>query len=329
MIELADGRLYLAGVYEARVVSNLDPENKNRIRVRVFALHDDNTPDSALPYARACQNTNGNNTGEKKRPNEGVIGWVMFEKGDADHPVWIGSPLEPGDAISESRTARIDGDDTIEVKRDRAVTVDENETKTIAGTQTTTVRKQATHTYEDLEQIVIDGLVYKYGRVKGEVEGDAEETINGSHLFRILGHRKLTVAESMEISIGGSERRFIVQQMVMKASNATGLPVQDAMLFEAINGRLKAVAKTPIGIEGASFTLDPLGLQTQLNSTGALTMSAGAVASIEAPAVRVGPAGTAVVPVCTLPHTHLVFGVPTLPATPGPGTPLTVLGPAA
>lgn len=320
MIRDEDGRMILPGLYEARVESDIDPQHRNRIRVRVFALHNDDTPPSNLPYAKACHNRFGNDSGDKRPPNKGEIGWVMFEKGDADFPVWMGGQLESGDTRSGSRSERIDGDDKLHVKRNRTTTIDKNETKTVKGSETTEVKKSATHTYQTLGEVVVGGKSYSYGRISGNVNGDVEESITGSTILQILGHRKLTVAESLEIGIGGSERRYVVQQMVYKASNAGGLPIADAMLFEAINGRLNLAAKNLLGVEGASLLLDPSGLATQLRSIGVLTL--------ESPVTKIGPVGQATVPITTLTHTHTVFGIPTTTVTPGLGAPLSVLGPA-
>ena len=327
MIELQNGRIYMGGIYEARVVSNNDPSNLNRIKVRVFAIHDDTTAAAGLPWAKASHNTYGNDSGDKKRPNVGTVGWVMFEKGDADYPVWIGGQLEPGDTRSGTRADRIDGDDKVDVKRDRQSTIGRDEKRTVEGNETVTVKKTSTQTYEDLDVVVVDGIKYLYGRLEGETTGDEEVTVGGSRLYKILGHEKLTVAESLELSIGGSERRFVAGQMFLKAANATGQPGADALYLEATNGRLSMVAKNIAGIEGSGILLDPFGIASEIRSLANFGIRAQARIDITAPLTTIGPASLATVPIATAPHTHTIFGIPTTTVNPGPGLPLSVLGP--
>lgn len=79
----------LFGVYEGTVVSNSDPELRGRLLLSV--------PDalSLLPttWAQPCTPLSGPTgppMGVYMVPPVGAGVWVMFERGDVDHPIWIG-----------------------------------------------------------------------------------------------------------------------------------------------------------------------------------------------------------------------------------------------
>lgn len=82
------------GCYRGRVESIDDPDRDDRVRVRVWALHrdDSNTPDSALPWAEVNESGGGGyDYGSFNPPPVGSGVWVMFEGGDPNLPVVIGT----------------------------------------------------------------------------------------------------------------------------------------------------------------------------------------------------------------------------------------------
>lgn len=118
---------YVDGVWCGTVVSNDDPENRMRLRVRIAQFHgsaggvDDMSqssaprvsalpaevsagrsyselgyiPDDALPWAEACLPGNGgfDGAGFYALPAKGSQVFVMFFGGALAHPIWVGSPV--------------------------------------------------------------------------------------------------------------------------------------------------------------------------------------------------------------------------------------------
>lgn len=89
------GRTEWPGLWRGRVEDVDDPERRGRMRVRVYAVHteDENqVPVNRLPWAEPCFQDAGINYGEFHCPYRiGDMVWVMFEGGNADYPVWMGS----------------------------------------------------------------------------------------------------------------------------------------------------------------------------------------------------------------------------------------------
>lgn len=102
----------LPGIYRGIVVSNKDPEKRGRIQVRVPAVSGDQVYDWAWPveppdsYAD-CDHTITTSTTSShthtvdldhvkdqvkvRIPKVGQGVWVMFEAGDPNYPVWLGT----------------------------------------------------------------------------------------------------------------------------------------------------------------------------------------------------------------------------------------------
>lgn len=82
------------GCYRGKVESIDDPDRLGRVRARVWAVHRDdaNTPDEALPWAEVNESGGGGyDYGSFDPPPVGSGVWVMFEGGDPDFPVVIGT----------------------------------------------------------------------------------------------------------------------------------------------------------------------------------------------------------------------------------------------
>lgn len=82
------------GCYRGKVESIDDPDQLGRVRARVWAVHrdDSNTPDAALPWAEVNESGGGGyDYGSFNPPPVGSGVWVMFEGGDANFPVVVGT----------------------------------------------------------------------------------------------------------------------------------------------------------------------------------------------------------------------------------------------
>jgi hypothetical protein len=82
------------GCYRGKVESIDDPDRLDRVRVRVWAVHrdDSNTPDSALPWAEVNEiGGGGYDYGGFNPPPVGSGVWVMFEGGNPNFPVVMGT----------------------------------------------------------------------------------------------------------------------------------------------------------------------------------------------------------------------------------------------
>jgi hypothetical protein len=95
------------GLWNGVVVDDLDPKKLGRVKVRIFDLHDENTPVADIPWAGACfpsafissdgGNKNWKSGGFFQVPPIDALVHVMFQHGDPDFPIWMGGwfPNEP------------------------------------------------------------------------------------------------------------------------------------------------------------------------------------------------------------------------------------------
>lgn len=86
---------FMDGLWRGFCEENADPMGLGRIKVRIPALHGEEegvikTQD--LPWCSACLPPGGGSDfGGFVVPTKGSHVWVMFEQGDTQYPVWIGS----------------------------------------------------------------------------------------------------------------------------------------------------------------------------------------------------------------------------------------------
>jgi hypothetical protein len=76
----------LAGIYRAVVISNEDPDNKMKVRVKIDAI-----PEMGLLWAAAVVPLKEN---DRIRPTVGDLVWISFRNGDANQPLWLGKISE-------------------------------------------------------------------------------------------------------------------------------------------------------------------------------------------------------------------------------------------
>jgi hypothetical protein len=78
----------LSGLFIAEVINNADPKAIERVRVRVFGVHDmeNKDPENSV-WAQHCAPSKGS-SGEI--PDAGDYIYVMFLQNDFMNPIWIG-----------------------------------------------------------------------------------------------------------------------------------------------------------------------------------------------------------------------------------------------
>jgi uncharacterized protein involved in type VI secretion and phage assembly len=82
------------GKFRGTVSSNIDPEQRGRIRVNVPAVLGDNDSTWALPASPYA----GKNVGLFLVPPVDALVWVEFEQGNPDYAIWTGCFWAEGDA---------------------------------------------------------------------------------------------------------------------------------------------------------------------------------------------------------------------------------------
>lgn len=301
------------GVWLGTIVLNDDTDNprRNRTKVMVPGVYDDDADVDELPWAELCSPNYGNAHGPVATPPVGCTVWVMFRQGHSEHPVIMGGQIIQDDSIQGTKHEVIDGDHSKLVTKAIEETSQSRDIS-VTGSESRTVEKTSTHNYGSLEHIVIGGVVYSYGSETGEISGPSKKTIKGSSETKILGVRKENISSSSQVTIGGDERKFIMGQLLAQVSNVMGLPTAKAVDYNAINGFFRAGAANILGLNGSEIMLDPLGIQTTLSSLVTLLIDANVM-------IRIGK--LAFLPAVLPLHTHLsgFVGTPTGPVLPLPG----------
>lgn len=89
------------GIYRAIVKDISDTQNRARIKVLIPAIHDENEKIGNLPWADCCSNVAGPDRGILRVPDVNDVVYIMFEQGDKEYPVWLGSWWGKNDLPSE------------------------------------------------------------------------------------------------------------------------------------------------------------------------------------------------------------------------------------
>jgi len=109
----------LFGLWGGVVEDDQDPERLGRVRVRVFDMHDEDTPVDELPWALPCFPSAfckhpGSGAPSEEHKNGGffhippvdALVHVMFRNGNPDKPVWIGGWFPADEPIHGRETYR-------------------------------------------------------------------------------------------------------------------------------------------------------------------------------------------------------------------------------
>jgi len=305
--ERSEGRR--SGLYLGTVVYNNDPEGRNRTKIRVPGVYDDDVPVEDLPWAEMCSAVFGNAHGPVKIPPVGQTVWVMFRQGHDEYPVLMGGQLIDKDSAQGNKMEAIEGGDA-KVVSGKSEQISGARVRSTTGPEIHKTEGPANYEFSNLDFVVLDGVKYTYGSKAEVVEGRSSENVKGAKVLQVLGTQKIDVSGGRDETIGQDCRSFILGQMVATASGLMKSPTDPGILFTALNTMFKAESKTTV-LEGSSLVLDPAGLQTTLKSLVSLLIDAGTL-------IRIGSGNT--LPVALAPHTHISGspGSPTGPVLPLP-----------
>ena len=90
----------LPGLYRGRVEATDDPETRSRYRVRIFAVHAEETIVEHLPWAEMTA-FGGKGFGDTPFYDLGDLVWCMFEAGNPEYPVLIGGWLSESQGVPD------------------------------------------------------------------------------------------------------------------------------------------------------------------------------------------------------------------------------------
>lgn len=96
--ESRSGSARFYGIYRGQVVDNTDPLLRMRLRIRLPDILGDQEV-----WAEPCIPV-----GVSVAPTIGNVVWIMFEGGDASHPVWIGTFWQKNE-VPDQQPARANG----------------------------------------------------------------------------------------------------------------------------------------------------------------------------------------------------------------------------
>lgn len=220
----------LFGPYRARVESVDDPEKRGRLRVRVLLIHPEpkgaakagKTPLDGmymedLPWAERCTPDGGDRVGDFHIPYKiGECGWVMFENGDPDYPIWIGSSYAaPKDKKNEvPDQVVVEGRDE-EYAHRRIIKTRRGHNIQLADTQ------------DNLEIIIEDAkgnrihLDTQRDVLRIQWNGDVEEYVTGSKRVYIGGDLEETIKGDRKIAVDGKSHELIKDEEVRRIEKAS------------------------------------------------------------------------------------------------------------
>ena len=92
------------GTYRATVMDNNDPDKLGRVQIRVGAIHGDRPCER---WAWPISPWAGNGYGLWFVPDIGSTVYVVFDHGQADHPLWSGSWWGDGEPTADMTTKKV------------------------------------------------------------------------------------------------------------------------------------------------------------------------------------------------------------------------------
>jgi hypothetical protein len=220
------------GLWDGIVVDDKDPLKLGRVKVRIFDLHDENTPEADLPWATGNFPSAFINVKETDKsggffhipPIDALVN-IMFRRGDPEAPVWIGGwfPADPCITGREEygggvrRTALYNGNKqpscpTWRSLRGHCIEFDDEESVvriTSADGHMITLSDVAGNEQDDgikLEDKKGNYVWLHTGSNKLEIRwnGDVEESYTGYKTSKIGGNWLVDVGGNFDVNVGGN-----------------------------------------------------------------------------------------------------------------------------
>jgi hypothetical protein len=299
------------GAKRGTVVGGFD--ELGRVRIRIPGFHDE-ADDDSLPWAEVAIPGLGQGQGRPPSPKEGATAVLLFEDGDPEKPLIVGTFPTRLDTIGSSKTEYVPGD----AKR----FVDGKVRDTSAGDHITTAGGNIRH-------ITDKGTAELRGR---RVVLDAAE---GS-IVKLATREEIEIFGRSDMSIGGpAEWLFGADFSLatgggkMSISAALGLEILTSLGGVEVLSYLDDIRLKGVGGEVSMEVTDPTGFIDYANVTVTPFGGVEIFTLIPLNFIQIGRTSlTALFPVCTQNHLHVSpIGLPTSPAIPNPVALPPVLGP--
>lgn len=250
-------RLY--GLYEGLVISNVDPDGQNRLKVTVQGVYDEDVPVDDLPWCCASHPYTGNQHGELRTPNQESNVFVMFRQGDPSHPVWIGQPLYEGDLRNSDEHARINGVDRRDVSIDQQINIWGSQVQRIGGNTRRLVFGSIIEDVRKSMQIdVVERVTSTFGSWDMNVTGRLFMNIGAFLRLSVAGTLDSQISGDFSNILGGSFVVNAAEKIEMQAANTTQIPPNAAIQLTAVGGQLSLATKNQAGLSGGFSVMDAL-----------------------------------------------------------------------
>lgn len=275
----------LLGVYEGTVVDNEDPEHRNRVKVRVLAVHGDvsdqyGASDDTIPWAVHITTPLGEGQGEIPVYKVGTEVLTCFISGNPEHPAVLGNWITERDIRNAGKDEYIAGDTSRVI--DGVCIHHSTKDTTISSNKDTNVVAvgKLTRTSRVLTDIA-NGLYTIFCKSKVEtVRGDDTSTVVGKKKSALLSDVSVSILGKLATSIAGAVEGVLLQGADIKT-------YLSGIVFSAIAGSVKLKVTDPTGLVDLGFLeILPTGT-VLLSSTTAVTLTATSL-GLAVPAISLG-----------------------------------------
>lgn len=201
---MGGSRGIIFGIKRGQVVDNIDPENRNRVKVKVPGLHEDDTPATSLPWAGVMYIGTGQGQGKLQAPKIGVSVVLQFVEGDPDHPMVMGEWPTTLDVANTSKDEYTAGDEVsiVEGNEDKKIFGDTSESVQLnkrVSVGRNFIQEDRNHAESSTGQrVIVAGTeeITTYGAATKNIEGP----------YNILGGSSLSLASILSTSITAGQK---------------------------------------------------------------------------------------------------------------------------